>query len=83
MEPGALGVSATETVLHALTKPVVGLDVLPRNVDFGKAEYVGRMAVNDLTKVSIFCLIIVVWQATTLDAEDAEIVVFVVADVAV
>ena len=83
MKPSALGESATETVLHALPKPVVGLDVLPGNVDFGKTEDVWSMAVDDLTKMSIFGLIIVIRQAATLDAEDAEIVVFIVTGVAV
>ena len=74
LEPSALGESATETVLHALPKPVVGLDVLPGYVDFGKTKNIGGVAVDDLTKMAIFGLIIVVGKASALDAEDAEIV---------
>ena len=83
LEPGALGVSATETVLHALAKPVVGLDVLPCYVDFGKTKNIGGVAVDDLTKMAIFGLIIVVGKASALDTEDAEIVFFIVTVVAV
>jgi len=83
LEPGALGEGATEAVLHALTKPMVGLDMLPGYVDFGKTKNIRGVAIDDLTEMAIFCLIIVVGEASALDAEDAEIVFFIVTFVAV
>ena len=82
MKPGALGEGATKAVLHALTKPVVGLDVLPCYIDFCKAKNVWGVAIDDLSEMAVF-FIIVVGEASVLDAEDAETVFVVVAFIAV
>ena len=62
---------------------MVGLDVLPGYVDFGKTKNIGGVAVDDLSEMAIFCLIIVVGESSALDAEDAEIVFLIVAFIAV
>ena len=71
MKPGALGEGTTKAVLHALTKPVVGLDVLPGYIDFSKAKNVWGVAIDDLSEMAVFSLIIVVGEASALDAEDS------------
>ena len=62
---------------------MVGLDVLPGYIDFCKAKNVWGVAIDDLSEMAVFCLIIVVGEASALDAEDAEIVFLIVTFVAV